>query len=467
MEVIMCKNSVTAICLLFLASRLIAQWEPDLRLTHNNETSIYPDITIGSEPGYKNNIHVVWSDGRSSYPIYYKRSVNYGSDWDPDVNIASHYFPADFASPKVTCFNENIHVAWSEETRTSYTHSTDNGTSWPGDTTLASQVEGCTGANISVSNSDYVHLVWADGRDLWIPSIFYKRSSDNGQTWGVDWPMAYDSSTQICPAITGCSSYVHVVWSDYREGNSEIYYRRSSNNGSSWMSHINLTNTAASQHRPSISVSGASVHVVWYDNQNGDYDIYHLRSINNGITWGSISCLTNNSSDQSFPKICVRNDIVHVVWQDNRNGNSDIYYLRSTDNGVTWEPEICLTTDSNSSEFPSIDAQGSYVHVVWQDDRDGNWEIYYKRNPVGNQGIKTTESEAMAISDNQLVPKPNPFIRSTTIQGYEERYFAIYDVQGRYIGMHKGSSIGYNLKPGIYFLRNDTHHMNLRILKVQ
>ncbi|KYK37000.1 MAG: hypothetical protein AYK19_07650 [Theionarchaea archaeon DG-70-1] len=52
-----------------------------------------------------------------------------------------------------------------------------------------------------------------------------------------------------------------------------------------------------------------------------------------------------------------------VVWQDNRNGNADIYgYSLST------KEEFQITTDSSDQRYPVI-----YEDiVVWQDNRNGN-----------------------------------------------------------------------------------------------
>lgn len=82
----------------------------------------------------------------------------------------------------------------------------------------------------------------------------------------------------------------------------------------------------------------------------------------------------------------VSGDTVHVVWMDNREtANSyEIYYKRSTDGGETWGQDTRLTNALYTSEFPTVAVSGQKVHVVWDDDRDGGMEIYYKHNPTAN-----------------------------------------------------------------------------------
>lgn len=71
---------------------------------------------------------------------------------------------------------------------------------------------------------------------------------------------------------------------------------------------------------------------------------------------GAIQCYPSMSGSQ-------------VVWQDDRNGHHDIYFKDLADMS---SPSIRLTDDVNSQERPDIDNS----LVVWQDDRNGDYNIY-------------------------------------------------------------------------------------------
>jgi flagellar hook assembly protein FlgD len=45
--------------------------------------------------------------------------------------------------------------------------------------------------------------------------------------------------------------------------------------------------------------------------------------------------------------------------------------------------------------------------VVWHDDRDGNWEIYYKRGATGSSGVEAEEDRTGA-APRLLSAGPNP-----------------------------------------------------------
>lgn len=43
---------------------------------------------------------------------------------------------------------------------------------------------------------------------------------------------------------------------------------------------------------------------------------------------------------------------IHVVWQDDTTGRSEILYRRSTDNGTTFGDTINLSNNAGTSAFP-------------------------------------------------------------------------------------------------------------------
>ena len=71
---------------------------------------------------------------------------------------------------------------------------------------------------------------------------------------------------------------------------------------------------------------------------------------------------------------------INVVWSDSRDGNSEIYYKRSTDGGLTWGADTRLVNNIFDSGDPSVSADGSVLITVWMDHRDGNWRVYSKRS---------------------------------------------------------------------------------------
>jgi hypothetical protein len=210
-------------------------------------------------------------------------------------------------------------------------------------------------------------------------------SAKSFSQWLPDTRLTIDPAFTATPfndsrCIAASGSFLHMICFDTRDGNREIYYKRSSDEGTSWGNDVRLTNSAATSHFPSIAVSGSFVHAAWEEYRDGNAEIYYKHSFDNGITWSEDLRLTNNSSNSLSPSITVSGSIVHLTWFDSRDGNREIYYKRSTDNGNSWTADTRLTNNSSSSIYPAIASIGSIAYILWEEYRDGNGEIYFKQS---------------------------------------------------------------------------------------
>ena len=447
-----------------------AQWQPDTRLTNDSADSYTSFNNARCIAADGNAVHVVWTDFRDgNYEIYYKRSTNTGISWGADTRLTNN--TAYSEDPSLSVSGSVVHVVW-EDTRDGnseiyYKRSTDGGSNWGPDARLTNDPLESKLPCVSVSGS-IVHVVWNDYRDVNY-EIYYKRSTDGGASWGADTRLTNNTAYSEYPSISVAGSDVHVVWNDFRDGSDQTYYERSTDGGASWGPDTRLTNDSVGSQYPSVSVSGSVVHVVWADWRDGNLEIYYKRSTDGGASWGADTRLTNNPFGSIFPSVSASGSFVHVVWKDNRDGNDQVYYMCSTDGGASWGTDTRLTNNAYFSEFPSVSASGSLVHVVWNDSRDGNTEIYYKRDSTGNAtGITNSDVEIpkeFSLSQNY----PNPFNPSTNIQftipvgTYGCTSLRVYDVLGKEVAtlvneaMHPGrygrTFDGTGLASGVYFYR--------------
>ena len=118
--------------------------------------------------------------------------------------------------------------------------------------------------------------------------------------------------------------------------------------------------------------------VVWSDNYFGDMDIYAAKW--HGLPARGIHgqdghatgmdvplpvefAITANEAEQTNPDI----DRNIVVWQDNRNGDWDIYGYN-----LTTRREFQITNNPHDQTNPAVSGNT----VVWEDSRDGNLQIF-------------------------------------------------------------------------------------------
>ena len=97
-----------------------------------------------------------------------------------------------------------------------------------------------------------------------------------------------------------------------------------------------ITNNNSYSGYPAIAVSGSVIHLAWYDSRDGNEEIYYKRSSDGGSSWSADTRMTTADSSSAFPSLVVSGSVVHLVWRDSRVPVNEIYYRRSTDGGITW-----------------------------------------------------------------------------------------------------------------------------------
>ena len=116
--------------------------------------------------------------------------------------------------------------------------------------------------------------------------------------------------------------------------------------------------------------------IVWQDQRNGNWDIYLYN-----LSTSTESRITTDESNQTKPSIYGD----RIVWQDERNGNRDIYMY-----DLSTQKETRITDESSDQVDPAIYKD----RIVWQDERNGNWDIYmYDLSTQMETQITTNESD--------------------------------------------------------------------------
>jgi hypothetical protein len=163
----------------------------------------------------------------------------------------------------------------------------------------------------------------------------------------------------------------------------------------------NISNSALDSKFPKIChfPDSSVVLAVWVETNGTDDFLYFSRSTDGGGTWWAPTALTESfgqilshgedENDNRAFSVAVNDDgCAHIVmqWRANASFDFEIYYMRMHDQGEAYDYWRQLTNNSSSSLFPDVAARGDYVHVAYEDDWAGNYEIMYKRIAGGGAG---------------------------------------------------------------------------------
>jgi hypothetical protein len=197
------------------------------------------------------------------------------------------------------------------------------------------------------------------------------------------------TNEQVCPAVApDPSGNLFITWQDDRNGNYDIYAQRHDSAGTALGSNFKANDDAgtAGQFYPDIAVCGLGDFIItWYDQRNGNYDIYAQRYDSSGTPLGSNFKVNDDtvSASQAVPAVALDGEGNFViVWQDYRNGHWDIYAQRYncsvTPLGANFKANDDGGTAVQGAPDIAVDGSGNFI-ITWHDDRDGSFDVYAQR----------------------------------------------------------------------------------------
>jgi len=328
------------------------QWSPETRLTTHSKQDMTPSLM----QVWDGTIWVVWVSNRMGFgndELFYKTSSNYGSSWTPDTRLTEA--PGYDQSPSIVqAGNGTIWVVWS-----------------------------------SYRTGNY--------------ELFYK--TFNGSSWTSDAQLTVESNTDISPSIMqAADGLIWVAWHSSRTGNSELFYK--TYNGTAWSTETQLTDNPSSDQYPSIvQANNGTIWVVWSSYRTGNYELFYKTF--NGATWSYDSQLTDDPIsyhlDASIAR--ARDGTIWVSWQFGEL-QDELYY--KIYNGTAWSSEVQLTSDPANDIASSIaQINDRKMWVVWQADRDKDFDLYYTTSNeiiIHDVATKNVAPSATKVNQAEILP---------------------------------------------------------------
>jgi uncharacterized protein (TIGR03437 family) len=226
-------------------------------------------------------------------------------------------------------------------------------------------------------NNGYVLMTTSDGGRSFKQQSVYSTTSGSG--WNV-----YD--------LKRSGDNVYVLYTDtyfyYGLGYRNLYIAASSNDGASFKSQMISVPSKNNSHKtgnlsdynysPKIAVNNRDVYVVWNSlDQDDKQQLFFRKSTDNGVTFSTPLNLTTTAKlsgsefQQGQETIAAANGKVYIAFLRN---DASIFLMRSLDAGASFQPPQELTSSAYWSDggwWPTLtidpnDPTGSRVYVFWK-----------------------------------------------------------------------------------------------------
>jgi len=358
-------------------------WSPNMMVSLDLDTLFCRNQSIALD--YFSNIYVAYggfSQNDNDRDVYFTKSTDGGSSFTPSIMV-----------------NDSTVVKW--------------------------QVLGSIAVD---SGGQYVYVVWEDSRNGHDEDIYLARSTDGGMSFlpSVRVNDGVDSADQWYPVIACDNSgqYVYVAWMDFRDTlyGAGVYFCRSTDYSQTFGVNYRVNDTISTAGWPSIYYKSGIIYCAWRDSREDHY-IYFNKSTDGGISFGDdVGVRDSTTGAGMYPSIAADDSgRIYVVWEDSRTFGStgyDIYFSFSDDSGTTFKPDVrvndLLGISNAWDRSPAVAVNHeAQVFVAWCSDRNGilNYDIYFA---TGNYvGIQEFYDSKPAIT---LMCYPNPFREKTTLK---------------------------------------------------
>ena len=318
-----------------------------------------------------NTIHVLWIEYASSSEnnIYYCRSTDLGDHWETPQKIASlkdGVYARYPISRKLAVDGNTVHIAFCDYDyadkgtgRVFYLRSKDGGSTFESVSELVSTGQGykkITGTQIKVVSGKVAIAYVGSGA---VPGLRVLSSTNSGDSF-TDKAITTDSENLTDFWYDGNQMIIlsDNQWYSYGLSKGLVYVSVSNDNGLTFTTQkisqsYNSSETSISEkctavqyqhYVPKIAKSGNNIHVIFTGNIDKDtWTVMYVRSTDNGQTFEPVKDVNNGVLSGSYmgsgqETIVAKNGHVYVVYirSSINNNNQPIYFTQSADNGSSF-----------------------------------------------------------------------------------------------------------------------------------
>lgn len=249
-------------------------------------------------------------------------------------------------------------------------------TSWGPEEQLTNSSQSARNGAEAVGPAGTLHMLTVDDR-TGIPHVFYQRKPDGEAGWSAQTVLSFESDGSVqagynCALCTDGNRGVYAVWEEYYNGNSSLYFRRSTDDGATWGDRVLVAAPDAATVNavcPNIAVDQVgTLHLVWLmvPLSGSQGRLFYRKGAADGKTLSTPMNLRSGSAVVSSPGVAVGSRSLLAYFQENVGGYEQVRYLRSTDCGDHWSDAQTLSRAGLYCRQPKLvfDGQENF-YSIW------------------------------------------------------------------------------------------------------
>jgi hypothetical protein len=172
----------------------------------------------------------------------------------------------------------------------------------------------------------------------------------------------FDDNT---PEIATSGSIIHslwLTWTGFASGTHELNYRRSADNGITWGPKIKLIEDYFDAERGSrrMAVSGNYVHIIVNENFGAERQVIYFRSSDGGASFEPPKVLFNTQFGSQLINIDAEGSRVRISVEENKR----LHMFKSDDNGSNFEKKLALGETFTATQYTSLKISGQNVFMI-------------------------------------------------------------------------------------------------------
>ena len=238
---------------------------------------------------------------------------------------------------------------------------------------------------MTVAPDESIYVLWPDWTVFADTKVMLMRSDDAGDTWTVP-AIIFDGEAYDNFEIIADATGLHVVLIEFVEHgpneNKRIYYANSQDGGVTFSS-LDQIGSHDNVEAIKLFAGGGKLYLyAWEFDESTDLKLLYV-SGDGGASWIE-KPLEPGGDSVDHPDIVVRDGVLHLAYTGLFTA-AEIHYAASADDGDMWSAPINVSSGSGAhSQLPSIVVDGDgTIHVSWEDDRTGQFEVMYAHSTDG------------------------------------------------------------------------------------